>query len=89
MILGHRWFDLYELEGLIDLGVIYNGTTAAELGLIGIPSVVCEPFCTRRLSGRARCGEKPDAFQAPVALQSAGCGGQGPEGARRSDGSIT
>jgi tetratricopeptide (TPR) repeat protein len=44
VILGHRWFDLYELEGLIDLGVIYNGTTAAELGLLGIPSVVCSHF---------------------------------------------
>jgi hypothetical protein len=44
MILGHRWFDLQDLDGLIDLGVIYNGTSAAELGVLGIPCVLCGHF---------------------------------------------
>ncbi|MDQ6434973.1 hypothetical protein RB623_13035 [Mesorhizobium sp. LHD-90] len=44
IVLGHRWFDLQDLDGLIDLGVIYNGTSSAELGLLGIPCVVCGHF---------------------------------------------
>jgi len=44
IILGHRWFDLQDLDGLIDLGVIYNGTSAAELGMLGIPCVLCGHF---------------------------------------------
>jgi capsular polysaccharide export protein len=44
ILLGHRWFDLQDLDGLIDLGVIYNGTSAAELGVLGIPCVLCGHF---------------------------------------------
>ncbi|MEQ1955721.1 hypothetical protein [Mesorhizobium sp. CN2-181] len=44
ILLGHRWFDLHDLDGLIDLGVIYNGTSAAELGVLGIPSVLANHF---------------------------------------------
>ncbi|MDQ6437592.1 hypothetical protein RB623_26365 [Mesorhizobium sp. LHD-90] len=44
VVLGHRWFDLHDLEGLIDLGVIYNGTSAAELGVLGIPAVLGNHF---------------------------------------------
>ncbi|MFI0843533.1 hypothetical protein [Mesorhizobium sp. IMUNJ 23232] len=44
MVLGHRWLDLQDLDGLIDLGVIYNGTSAAELGLLGVPCVLCGHF---------------------------------------------
>jgi hypothetical protein len=36
--------DLQDLDGLIDIGVIYNGTSAAELGLLGIPCVLCGHF---------------------------------------------
>lgn len=44
IVLGHRWFDLQDLDGLIDLGAIYNGTSAAELGVLGIPCVLCGHF---------------------------------------------
>ncbi|MFI0844283.1 hypothetical protein [Mesorhizobium sp. IMUNJ 23232] len=44
VLLGHRWFDLHDLDGLIDLGVIYNGTSAAELGVLGIPCVLANHF---------------------------------------------
>jgi hypothetical protein len=44
MVLGHRWLDLQDLDGLIDIGVIYNGTSAAELGLLGVPCVLCGHF---------------------------------------------
>jgi hypothetical protein len=44
LLLGHRWFDIHDLEGLIDLGVVYNGTSAAELGVLGIPSLLSSHF---------------------------------------------
>jgi hypothetical protein len=44
MIVGQDWFDLNELGELIDLGLIYNGTTAVELGLMNIPAVLCANF---------------------------------------------
>lgn len=44
ILLGHHWFDLHDLDGLIDLGVIYNGTSAAELGVLGIPCVLSSHF---------------------------------------------
>lgn len=44
ILLGHDWFDIHDLDGLIDLGVIYNGTSAAELGVLGIPSVLSSHF---------------------------------------------
>jgi|GEM_PF-1185761 len=44
IIVGRDWFDLNELGELIDLGLIYNGTTAVELGLMNIPAVLCADF---------------------------------------------
>lgn len=44
IIVGQDWFDLNELGELIDLGLIYNGTTAVELGLMNIPAVLCANF---------------------------------------------
>ena len=44
LILGHRWFDIHALKEFVDLGLIYNGTTAVELGVMGIPSVLCCHF---------------------------------------------
>lgn len=41
---GHRWFDINDLKEFVDLGLIYNGTTAVELGVLGIPSVLCSHF---------------------------------------------
>lgn len=44
MILGHRWFDMFDMKDRIDLGLIYNGTTAIELGIMGIPCVLAGHF---------------------------------------------
>ncbi|MFT4953729.1 MAG: hypothetical protein ACI8U3_000091 [Brevundimonas sp.] len=44
IISGQDWFDLNDLDGLVDLGLLYNGTTAIELGLMNIPAVVCSDF---------------------------------------------
>jgi capsular polysaccharide export protein len=42
--LGHRWFDIHALKGFVDFGLIYNGTTAVELGVLDIPSVLCSSY---------------------------------------------
>ncbi len=44
IIIGHRWFDLHMLKDIIDIGLIYNGTTSIELGIMGIPSILCSYF---------------------------------------------
>ena len=44
IITGQDWFDLHDLDGLVDLGLLYNGTTAVELGLMNIPAVLCSNF---------------------------------------------
>lgn len=43
-LLGHRWFDIADIAGQIDLGVVYNGTTAVELGLMGVPCLLSGHF---------------------------------------------
>src|SRR5690606_8189566 len=37
IVTGQDWFDIHELGEWLDLGLIYNGTTAVELGLMNIP----------------------------------------------------
>lgn len=45
VIVAHPdWFDLSDITELVDLGVIYNGTTAIELGLVRVPAVLCSNF---------------------------------------------
>jgi len=44
MILGHRWFDISALKGMVDLGLIYNGTVAVEMALMEIPCIQCNHF---------------------------------------------
>lgn len=44
VLLGHRWFDIEDMRGLVDLGLIYNGTTAVELGIMGIPCILAGYF---------------------------------------------
>ena len=44
MFLGHRWFDINDMRDLIDVGLIYNGTTAIELGIMGIPCLLSGHF---------------------------------------------
>ena len=43
-IIGHSWFDIYDMKEMIDLGLIYNGTTAVELGILGIPCLLSGHF---------------------------------------------
>jgi hypothetical protein len=42
--LGHDWFTIQEISEIIDLGAVYNGTTAIELGMLGLPVVLCSDF---------------------------------------------
>jgi hypothetical protein len=44
IVLGHRWFDIQSLKRFVDLGLIFNGTTAVELALLEIPAVMCGYF---------------------------------------------
>jgi hypothetical protein len=44
IFLEHNWFDMHELKDFVDLGLVYNGTTAVELGLLQIPAVLCSYF---------------------------------------------
>jgi hypothetical protein len=44
MVLGHRWFDLFDTAEMIDLGLVYNGTTTVELGLLGVPCLLSGYF---------------------------------------------
>ncbi|MBL8575199.1 MAG: hypothetical protein JNM13_16100 [Hyphomicrobiaceae bacterium] len=44
IILEHRWFNIDDMKEMIDLGLIYNGTTAIELALLGIPCILANHF---------------------------------------------
>lgn len=44
MFLGHDWFDINDLEGLIDLALIYSSTTSIEMALMKIPTIVASHF---------------------------------------------
>jgi hypothetical protein len=44
LVLGHRWFNIAALKSFADLGLIYNGTTAIEMAMLGIPCVLCNQF---------------------------------------------
>lgn len=42
--LGHDWFEAHELKNLIDLALIYNGTTSVEMALLEVPTVLAGHF---------------------------------------------
>lgn len=44
VILAHNWFNLHALFPHIDLGVLWNGTSGLELGLHGIPCIICSDW---------------------------------------------
>ncbi|MEL7012933.1 MAG: hypothetical protein AAFO72_06600 [Pseudomonadota bacterium] len=44
IVLGHQWFNIRDIKDMIDLGALWNGTTALELGASGIPVVVCDDW---------------------------------------------
>ena len=39
-VLGHDEFNLFELADVLDLALLWNGTSALELGVLGIPTVI-------------------------------------------------
>lgn len=43
-IIPADWFDVDDIAEIVDLGVIYNGTTAIELGRASVPAVLCSDF---------------------------------------------
>lgn len=44
LILGHDWFNLHAMFPHIDAGVLWNGTSGLELGLQGIPTMICSDW---------------------------------------------
>ena len=44
VFMGHRWFDMHDMLERMDLGLVYNGTTAIELGIMGVPCVLAGHF---------------------------------------------
>ena len=44
LFLEHHSFDIHDLNGRIDFGLIYNGTTAVELGVLDIPCILAGHF---------------------------------------------
>jgi len=44
MILDNDWFNLHALVPVIDLGVLWNGTSGLELGMQGLPIVICSDW---------------------------------------------
>jgi hypothetical protein len=47
ILLEHRWFNMRDVIEMIDLGILWNGTTGLELGAAGIPVVVCDDWAIR------------------------------------------
>lgn len=37
LVLGHHWFNHFELAGLLDLALVWTGTSIVELGVLGVP----------------------------------------------------
>ncbi|MEM6774361.1 MAG: hypothetical protein AAF640_05910 [Pseudomonadota bacterium] len=44
ILLDHKWFNIRDMIGMIDVGVLWNGTTSLELGASGVPVVVCDDW---------------------------------------------
>ncbi len=38
--LGHNEFNLFELAEILDLALLWNGTAALELGVLGVPTII-------------------------------------------------
>lgn len=47
LVMGHRWFNVRDLIPLIDLGVLWNGTSCVELAGSGVPVVMCDDWGPR------------------------------------------
>lgn len=44
LFLGHREFNVSELAGLLDLAILWNGTSSLELATLGVPVLMCSHF---------------------------------------------
>lgn len=42
--MGHRWFTIEDLQRFVDLGTVYNGTVAVEMGILGLPCIQANHF---------------------------------------------
>lgn len=43
-LLGHRWINNADLIPHLDFGIVWRGSIATELAIMGVPSVVCAPY---------------------------------------------
>ena len=43
IILGHRWLNNSDLVPYLDFGLVWRGSVAVELALLGVPIVACNP----------------------------------------------
>lgn len=69
MMLGHRWFDIQDLAGLVDLGLVYNGTTAVEMGLLDIPCLLAGHFAPIDYPIGHPVAESAEAFEAALRFE--------------------
>jgi Capsule polysaccharide biosynthesis protein len=44
LFLGHSEFGIKDIAPLIDLAIVWNGTSALELTILGIPTIACSYF---------------------------------------------
>jgi len=71
VVLGHRWFDIHDMKDFVDLGLIYNGTTTVELGLLGIPCVLAGHFAPIDYPVGHAVPKDRDEFQALLRFEKA------------------
>jgi capsular polysaccharide export protein len=79
ILLQHRWFNIRDLVPLLDLGVLWSGSTALELTASGVPVIVCSTWgakdypvefpVPRDRVDYARMLAQPRAFGVDAALQ--------------------
>lgn len=69
MVLGHRWFDIQDLAEIVDLGLIYNGTTAVEMGLLNIPCLLAGHFAPIDYPIGHPVAESAEAFEAALRFE--------------------
>ncbi|AKP00206.1 hypothetical protein MALG_05079 (plasmid) [Marinovum algicola DG 898] len=69
MVLGHRWFDIQDLAEIVDLGLVYNGTTAVEMGLLEIPCLLAGHFAPIDYPIGHPVAETVEAFEAALRFE--------------------
>jgi hypothetical protein len=81
--LGHREFNIFEIAGVLDLALLWTGTSALELGVLGVPTIVAAHYGdinypvghtlpqSREQYERLVTGETPLVLSPEVRLRSA------------------